>query len=262
MGTDSSIMLILVILFCVSTGLIAVKLLLLRTKKQETDIMDDEFSNGIKAGNAQFIGEKENQSDYFTILPSEDGLLAVIASGLTDNKQGKMSAMITVETLKDNFRKGLHKTIGGNDFFLESFRIMPKRMNELLNSNKVGATLIAVLIENGVMHYASVGDSVLFLLRNGELINVNDINAKEIRTGELSIGSKDVAMLASHGAYESLTEMEIVWQLSTRDHPYQKCQKLIKRMRQKRTGSRRNSTLVVLEEMTTKGLAWGRAYGA
>ncbi len=135
----------------------------------------------VQIGNAHNIGARKSQQDAFGVsdvnnaaLMRDKGILAVVADGmggLTDS--GQISAMITAH-------------------FLKSFRRSPPRMDisaELLNMTmeanrevcgylkktglQSGSTLIATVIKGSLLSFVSVGDSRIYLLRGGSLIQVN-----------------------------------------------------------------------------------------
>ncbi|MCL2593207.1 MAG: hypothetical protein FWD82_07555, partial [Defluviitaleaceae bacterium] len=97
----------LVLIVSIIAILVYIKVFVL-DRKQKVD-NGFEFENGMLAGNAQFIGNRDNQNDYFAILPNKNSIFAVIADGLNDKKVGKEAAVIAVEILKYNFLQELHK---------------------------------------------------------------------------------------------------------------------------------------------------------
>ena len=229
------------------------------------------FLNGIKAGNAQEIGEMEFQSSYFSIvqlratyhterhagkymhsgqetLSVMNPVLAVVAEGLKDDQTGRASAVIAVNVLRHSFESGLYNAFDVEDFYHDSFRKIGRAMRENIGSNVLGVRLTAVIIDGGVLNYAAIGNCVLVVLRNSELIHLTNI--KELRISKFILNPGDVVMLASRGAFESLTEMEIIWYLGLDDHPIEKSQLLLKRAREKRI-QLKNWAVVILEQIPT-----------
>lgn len=238
----------LILVFGLVTLFIAIKIFLERQKSRHNI---HSFGNGMKAGNAQSIGQQEEQNDYFTILPNEfnDSFLAVIADGTTKKKTGKYAAVITVEILKANFLNNLHNKLGIDKYFHSSFDAINKRLNDNIYGNKVGATLIAAIVQDGYLYFSSVGNCVLFLYRNKEMITLNDIEKNEIQISEIKLKMNDIVMLCSQGIYKSLTEMEILHELSKKIHPYEKCQNFVNCIQNKRFSYQDNATIIILENM-------------
>ena len=227
------------------------------------------FPDGIKAGNIQDIGDRDFQSSYFAIVSSAtdiqapinneanginqgqmngNSLLAIIADGINDNKPGKLAAVLAVETMKHNFNIGLHKAFSTEDFFEESFRQMQKSFSDNIDINKYGVKLAAVIADGGFLNYAAIGDCVIYLYRDKELIALT--KGYEKRMGSIALCPKDIVILLNQGAFENLTEMEIIWYLDLDDHPQEKCQALLKRARSKRV-QQGNSVIVMLEGLQT-----------
>ncbi len=235
----------LVVIFLIIILLTILKIVSIKKYRDE----NHSFSNGIRAGNTQLIGQKDEQNDYFSIIPTDNSLFAIISDGVTNKRVGKFAAIISVEILKANFVNQLHEAKGIKNFFQVSFQCINKRLNDNIYGNKVGATLISAIIKNNCLHFASVGNCVLFLFRNGEIISVNDMDSSEIEIGKISLIKNDIAMLCSHGAYESLTEMEIARELSNHVHPYEKCMNFAKQIQRKRKNYQDNATIIILENM-------------
>jgi serine/threonine protein phosphatase PrpC len=203
----------------------------------------------IQAGNAQLIGEKEYQNDYFSIMMHRDSFLGVIADGLGDRPAAKTAAIIVVETLKKNFFLNKHVLTGADRYFRESVNEIKTRLRFENYGNVIGATLIAVLIRNGMMYFASLGDCLLFLYRRHEMIPLNQLYNTEMEIKRIPLEERDIAVLCSKGARESLTEMELIWQMRKKIHPYSKCQNLISRIRSKSLLSQDNATIVIIDQM-------------
>ena len=203
----------------------------------------------IQVGNAQLIGEKEHQNDYFSTIAYHNSFLAVIADGLSDKPAAKSAALIVVETLKNNFNRGSHNIIGIDRYFRESVEEIKKRLHFENYGNVIGATLIAMLIRNGMMHFASLGDCSLFLYRRHELMPLNNIYGTNIEIKRIPLEKRDIAIICSRGARESLTEMELIWQMEKKIHPYNKCQNLIRLIRSKSLLHQDNATIIITEKM-------------
>jgi len=200
-------------------------------------------------GNAQLIGQREYQNDYFSTLTYEGCFLAVIADGLTDKPAAKTAAIITVDTLRKNFKLDRHIHIGFERYVKESLYEVQKMLRAENYANITGATLIAMLIRDGIMHFASLGDCSLFIYRRHELMPLNRTYSTMMEIKRMALDKKDIAILCSKGARESLTEMEIIWQMEQKIHPYSKCQNLISLIRSKSLTYQDNATIVVAEKM-------------
>ena len=230
------------------------------------------FLNGIKVGNAQEIGDEDFQSSYFAIVQNqndvnehtrglnsnnEEGmsvmhpLMAVITEGIRDDASGRAASIIATDVLRRNFKSGLHRYLDIESFFEDSFEKIQVAMRENVSINVVGVKLAAVIVDGGVLSYAAIGDCVLVVLRDGELIYLTNTQKECIDTFILK--PFDIAMLASKGAFESLTEMEIIWCLELHNHPIEKSQMLLKRAR-KKGFQLKNWVIIILEHLPTANL--------
>lgn len=144
----------------------------------------------------QIQGDRNYQEDSLdsTHLESDDGsssgLLFVLADGMGGHAGGQQAGELAVKTfiesftrvdgdIKDCMRTALEEAdaaIAGD-----------KEKNPMLS--EMGCTLVAVWVVNGEVHWASVGDSPLWLIRNGELTRLNeDHSMRPLLEGLVELG--------------------------------------------------------------------------
>lgn len=128
-------------------------------------------------GNAQHIGARKEQQDSFGITSADsdavaaNGLFAVVADGMGGMNNGAVLSNAAVQAAIRSFQ---NEPAEKNDE-ATMLRIL-KRAREAVASTGVtdgGTTFIAVLIKNMQLHFVSVGDSRICLMRNGGLIQLN-----------------------------------------------------------------------------------------
>ncbi|MCI8274428.1 MAG: serine/threonine-protein phosphatase [Lachnospiraceae bacterium] len=132
-------------------------------------------------GNLQHIGEREEQQDSFAISDFADpavsrqkGCLAVVADGMGGMKNGgRISAMVTASLL-GKFEERQFP----DDIPLELLQWAQEANEEVLQHlgshvGESGSTLVAAWVKDGRLHYLSVGDSRICLLRSGTLTVLN-----------------------------------------------------------------------------------------
>ena len=240
---------LLLLIFLLIFVLVILKLTIFKTKKEK---VYNHSEDGIKIGNAQLIGQRESQNDYFSVIGGktrQDHLFAVIADGITNKKTGRYSAIITVDVLKTNFLNRTYLNLGIDEYYKKSFKEIKKKLHNYIQGNKVGATLISVIIKNHILYYASIGNCLLLICRKGELFTINDINSNEIQINNFPLTQGDIVMLCSKGVYESLMEMEILCELMETKHPYNKCQNLMRQVLRKGEKNQDNATIIIVEEI-------------
>lgn len=139
---------------------------------QETDGML------FRVANIQGIGQRERQEDSFAVLNAANpgqrerqGLFAVVCDGMGGMEDGKLASQCAVETFAELFQnrnpdlpmpqwmEACAHTI--SDYVFQRF------------SGASGTTLVAVHIQNRMLHWVSVGDSAIFLLRDGGVFQLN-----------------------------------------------------------------------------------------
>ena len=178
--------------------------------------------------NAQHIGSREEQQDYFSYSDLFDmeqiqkyGCVAVMADGLGGMQNGREAAVCGV----DEFLHSYESEMDNGNAILESMA------NALINANDAvsaysgaGATLIGAVVKNNSLHWISVGDSRIYLFRNGLLrkLNTEHIYAKELdalcERGEISkeeaINHPERKALTSYLGLPEITEADF------NRHPY------------------------------------------
>lgn len=132
----------------------------------------------ILAGNVQGIGAREGQEDSFALVNASDpeamarqGLFAVVADGmggLADGKavseaavDGFLHLFQTLDAAGDVPRQLLTGTCAINDALFQRF------------GGRSGTTAVAVWIFRDRLHWISVGDSAIFLMRSDGVFQVN-----------------------------------------------------------------------------------------
>lgn len=124
----------------------------------------------LELANLQGIGCREEQQDAFGISPmnrcKEDGLLAVLCDGMGGMTEGGRIAAETVSALMNSFP-------WGDDMDLPDWvsRHSAKVYRHFRGHG--GTTLVAVLLKGDRLFFWCVGDSDLFLLRDGTLYGMN-----------------------------------------------------------------------------------------
>lgn len=131
-------------------------------------------------GNLHNIGKREEQQDSFCLSDIRDelaleqkGLLAVVADGMGGMEDGAAISQLVTDTFLRCYRQ---KSVPDPDTFLytateASERAVQEYMKQ--TGSNGGSTLIAVLLRGDRMHYISVGDSHIYLLRRGQLSQIN-----------------------------------------------------------------------------------------
>ena len=128
-------------------------------------------------GNAQHIGSREEQQDAFGFSDIDDhaftrhgGVVAVVADGMGGHLMGRESSQLAVRIfLKEYMAKSPEETI--EKALMRSLEAANHEVHTMAKKHRVendsGTTLVAGVIFNDLLHFISVGDSRLYLCRQG-----------------------------------------------------------------------------------------------
>lgn len=131
-------------------------------------------SDGITVGTLQNIGGRPYQEDSSGVANLSDGVLAVVADGMGGLSNGDKVSQKIVYTML-GFSNTLRQ--GQMDGVLpQMVKGTADVVNRMLGSDglyKSGSTLMAVLVRGDRFHWIAVGDSHIYLFRDGQLIQLN-----------------------------------------------------------------------------------------
>lgn len=169
--------------------------------------------SGLVIGKVHGIGARENQQDAFGIsdtaekVVAEKGLLLVLADGMGGMCDGEKASMAAVISCLDYFEQyKMQEEIREEllEMLYQANRQVQIELKE--NAGSGGSTAIAVVLRDQKVSWVSVGDSRLYLFRDGCLHQLNREHnyaatlEKMVQRGEMS---KDEAM--SHPQRRALT---------------------------------------------------------
>ncbi len=124
----------------------------------------------LELANLQGIGSREEQQDAFGISPvdryEEDGLLAVLCDGMGGMAEGGLIASETTSQLMGSFPWAEDSSVPGW-IAQHSARVYQQFRGQ------GGTTLVAAMLKENRLSFWCVGDSDLFLLREGRLYSLN-----------------------------------------------------------------------------------------
>ncbi len=152
------------------------------SKKKVSVTVSPELSSDSKlryeVGNLQGVGARERQEDSFTLVNALDekktdnlGLLFVVCDGMGGMKDGKIASETAIKSIRDSFcgmdrRSNISEQLRSSVFFASG------EVERVLDGDG-GSTAVACVIIHEKLYFASVGDSFLYLYRNGGLYRLN-----------------------------------------------------------------------------------------
>lgn len=227
---------------------------------------------GIEIAGLTDVGcQRENNEDSYGYWESDDdavfarlGRLAIVADGMGGHEGGQIASHIAVEAIAASYAN----TASANPqqalkaALEEAHHRIQQRAREDANLQGMGTTCTAFAIVDRKLHYVHVGDSRLYLLRNGTLRVVSrdhSLVARLVETGvireedaenhpqkhvltaalgvaaevepdtpaePLLLENSDIVLICTDGLWGQLTERELRDILNSQ-RPAQACQSLV-----------------------------------
>ena len=162
----------------------------------------------MQIGNAQILGGREEQQDYMASRSLGSVTLALVADGMGGYQGGAIASELTVKT----FLAALEK---------QPLRDLPEALRQALQATSqtvqqrcwtdpaladMGATLVAAAVRGEMLHWISVGDSPLYLWRQGRLQRLNANHAQsEVLLAAVARGEMTRQEAEHHPEYHMIT---------------------------------------------------------
>ena len=152
----------------------------------------------------QIQGARARQEDAYSIkpLPEQDreeagGWLLALADGMGGHAGGDVAAATATQAFEEGFTqagRGADAPVearldAGLRAANEAVRV---KQQSAFSLSDMGATLVAALVIGPVLYWVSVGDSLLWLFRDGELLRLNEDHSMRplllelVKAGEMS----------------------------------------------------------------------------
>lgn len=199
------------------------------------------------------IGERQEQQDAVYVKKySEDTVLMILCDGMGGFSGGSIASTLAVNEILKIFDKSEFNDI--NELLTYAMDVADSIIFKLKDENNrrlmAGTTCVIVFIKNMKMYWLSVGDSRLYVIRNGKIsqitrdhtvelklridysndkitieefnegmkdkstlcsyLGMNGIEIYDISKEALKIKPDDLILLASDGLYKSLSKEEIL----------------------------------------------------
>ena len=197
------------------------------------------------------IGGREKNEDRMGYCYTRDAGLFVLADGMGGHPDGEVAAQIALRTFSAQFQRRAHARLAVVSDFL-SIGVMAAH-HEIIRYASAQAlldtprtTVVAAVVQDGVLHWVHCGDSRLYVLRQGKLLaRTRDhsyaeshqaqagaapevLNRNVLFTclgsvarpmydlgGPIPLLEGDKVMLCSDGLWDSVEETDIIETLST-----------------------------------------------
>lgn len=131
-----------------------------------------------QAANLQGLGIRERQEDSFTVagavdaeMVREKGLLFAVCDGMGGMLDGRLASETAIQSLRQSFQDMDRSRDLAAQLEQNVYRASSEVEAKIGGSG--GSTVVIGILYQGSLYYASVGDSFLYLLRDGELLRLN-----------------------------------------------------------------------------------------
>lgn len=128
-----------------------------------------------RAANLQGVGGRESQEDSFAVLgaaaPEESGLFALVADGMGGMLDGKAASEWAAECFLHLYQEKRPDQPMPEWYYQTVHAVSDSVYRQF--GGRSGTTLVSVHIQENRLHWLSVGDSGIYLCRNGGVFQLN-----------------------------------------------------------------------------------------
>ncbi|HYN53349.1 MAG TPA: protein phosphatase 2C domain-containing protein [Methylotenera sp.] len=120
-------------------------------------------------------GPRPYNQDRLAYSYSKDALLLVVADGMGGHKNGEIAAQLAVTTMTEAFQRLAVPTLSSPaKFLIEHIQQIHDMLDQLTQEREMlespRTTIVAAIVQRGMLYCAHVGDSRLYHFRDGHLL--------------------------------------------------------------------------------------------
>lgn len=120
-------------------------------------------------------GPRQYNQDRLAYSYSKDALLLVVADGMGGHRHGEIAAQLAVSTIIESFQRLAMPTLASPAKFLtEHIQQIHDMIDQLTQEREMlespRTTIVAAIVQRGMLYCAHVGDSRLYHFRDGHLL--------------------------------------------------------------------------------------------
>lgn len=120
-------------------------------------------------------GPRQYNQDRLAYSYSKDALLLVVADGMGGHRHGEMAAQLAVTTMTEAFQRLAVPTLSSPaKFLIDHIQQIHDMIDQLTQEREMlespRTTIVAAIVQRGMLYCAHVGDSRLYHFRNNHLL--------------------------------------------------------------------------------------------
>lgn len=119
------------------------------------------------------VGSRTEQQDALTFGKTENSFYAIVCDGMGGMEDGAAASKAVVQTMKWLIEENADRIQNVPDFLLRCIDVLDEKVINLRTREQksgCGTTIVAVVIQADRLYWLSVGDSRLYICRDGEMI--------------------------------------------------------------------------------------------
>lgn len=138
------------------------------------------------------IGNREEQQDSAGYQLKKNEGIVVVCDGMGGYEGGQIASTLATETMLTSYSDE-YPLVDPHSWLVDMANDTDKRIAMLQNKQgdrmKAGSTIVSVFVRDNYLYWLSVGDSRLYLFRDGELVRATtDHNYKQLLDRQLESG--------------------------------------------------------------------------
>ena len=271
------------------------------SKQDQKSQTQDTGGAMVKTASYSVIGDRPHQEDAVYISSEEESsgelanrILAVVCDGMGGMTNGGLASATAIQMLKDAFEQvKQEETVNIPNFLISGIKSIDKTVYEIPRENDRGSgtTMVAVIIEDNQLYWASVGDSRIYIWHDGavrqvtrdhnymmrlqEMVNqglltqedadfnrqkealisflgIGDVSLMDVNLEPFEMQDGDIVLLSSDGMTKVLSEEQIADILKEDISVQEKAEKLVETSVNINVRLQDNTTVAVLQYQETK----------
>lgn len=132
------------------------------------------------------IGGREQQQDRAYLCIHEDQIYAVVCDGMGGAMDGRAASDAALATMRhiymDYYSEG---AVDASSFLYHAMIAADKAVSARMTRGIGGTTLVAAILTGEQMHWVSVGDSRLYIIRSGKILQATRDHNYQLRLNEM-----------------------------------------------------------------------------